>query len=261
MGYLLEKTKHHNGRVYEFIKWPYMLPLLSVHWDTYHWYDWRGRYHYGVDMGTPGLYMKPVYATGAGTVQSAGYSNSGYGNWVIIGHGNNAGWQVQSLYAHLYRVDCYTGKKVKKGDIIGLMGGHPKDAPYCGSTTSPHLHFEFRLNGRAVDPMPFLNDTFALQLDNRNAYYYDYHSEERNSVWHKYLSKAPFVSQGLLGEQLYNGAWMAAKDLIDYKFKVPSHLVNGNGYSPIREVANYNNFDTTWLAPEKKIVLTRRRMT
>lgn len=71
------------------------------------------------------------YATDAGVVVYAGWNNSGYGNLIILDHGN--GWQ--SLYAHLDSVGVVCGQSVGQGEIIGMLGS-------TGNSTGPHLHFE-----------------------------------------------------------------------------------------------------------------------
>lgn len=100
--------------------------------------------HFGIDIG--GKLGNPIYAADNGVVVYAGWSEQGYGNLVIIDHGN--GWQ--SLYAHLSElyVDC--GTSVYQGATIGLMGS-------TGRSSGPHLHFELRSDtfGR-VNPMDFL---------------------------------------------------------------------------------------------------------
>jgi murein DD-endopeptidase MepM/ murein hydrolase activator NlpD len=101
--------------------------------------------HYGIDEA--GHLGSPIYATDSGVVVYAGWSNVGYGNMIVIDHGN--GWQ--SLYAHLSEIDVGCGQSVDQGDTIGLMGS-------TGNSTGPHLHFELRsaTYGR-VDPVPLLH--------------------------------------------------------------------------------------------------------
>ncbi|QRM55616.1 M23 family metallopeptidase [Sinorhizobium sp. BG8] len=91
-----------------------------------------------------------IHATGAGTVLTAG-ATGGYGNMVEISHGNG----VTTRYAHLSRVLVKAGDKVEAGDPVGLSGT-------TGRSTGPHLHYEVRRNGKAIDPMRFL--TAGLKL-------------------------------------------------------------------------------------------------
>lgn len=100
-------------------------------------------YHQGVDWGTP--IGTAVKASRAGTVTSAGWM-SGYGYCVIISHGDG----VETRYGHLSSVNVYAGQTVNQGDKIALSGN-------TGVSTGPHLHFEIRINGTAVNPLDYLN--------------------------------------------------------------------------------------------------------
>jgi len=91
-----------------------------------------------------------VHATGAGKVTLAG-SNGGYGNMVEVDHGNG----LATRYAHLSRVLVKVGDRVETGDAVGLSGT-------TGRSTGPHIHYEVRRNGRAVDPMGFLTAGMKL---------------------------------------------------------------------------------------------------
>ena len=86
--------------------------------------------HFGVDFA--GAQGNGVFAADAGTVVYSGWNDWGYGNLVIIDHGN--GWQ--SLYAHLSAINVGCGQNVGQGDTIGLVG------MTGGTSTGPHLHFE-----------------------------------------------------------------------------------------------------------------------
>jgi murein DD-endopeptidase MepM/ murein hydrolase activator NlpD len=98
--------------------------------------------HTGIDMrGEPG---DPVRATANGTVTFAGWQG-GYGNMVEIDHGNG----VSTRYGHLSSIDTDVGKTVKTGQVIGKVGT-------TGRSTGPHLHYETRIDGEAVDPQRFL---------------------------------------------------------------------------------------------------------
>ena len=85
--------------------------------------------HFGVDFA--GSMGNPIYATDAGTVVYAGWNTWGYGNMIVLDHGN--GWQ--SLYGHLSQINVSCGQNVGQGEIIALMGS-------TGHSTGPHLHFE-----------------------------------------------------------------------------------------------------------------------
>lgn len=107
-------------------------------------YDWSPQTnHSGVDIA--GRLGDPVYAADNGVVVYAGWNNWGYGNVIIINHGN--GWQT--LYAHLstYNVGC--GQSVWQGTTIGAFGS-------TGNSSGPHLHFEMLYNGTKVNPHEYL---------------------------------------------------------------------------------------------------------
>ncbi|NOU04053.1 MAG: M23 family metallopeptidase [Novosphingobium sp.] len=97
------------------------------------------RFHAGVDL--PGRAGSPVLATGGGVVAFAGWAG-GYGNMVIIDHGQN----VRTRYGHLLRLLVREGERVPGGTTIGLMGS-------TGRSTGNHLHYELRVGGLAVNPL------------------------------------------------------------------------------------------------------------
>lgn len=98
--------------------------------------------HTGLDFrGTTG---EPIHATAAGTVTVAGWSG-GYGNMVEIDHG----YGLSTRYGHLSQIDVTVGQNVRVGQVIGRLGS-------TGRSTGPHLHYETRINGEAVDPERFL---------------------------------------------------------------------------------------------------------
>jgi hypothetical protein len=102
------------------------------------------RFHPGIDFpASPGT---PVAAAASGRVMFAGYDGSGYGNLVEIAHGGG----VVSLYAHLSTVSVPLGGTVGAGAVVGRVGS-------TGESTGPHLHFEVRVRGAAVDPLPALS--------------------------------------------------------------------------------------------------------
>lgn len=100
------------------------------------------REHHGIDLAAPT--GTPVYATADGTVSMAQYYGS-YGNYVQIEHGG----EMQTRYAHLSSLAVPDGARVAKGDLIGYVGS-------TGRSTGPHLHYEVRIAGKAVDPLPYM---------------------------------------------------------------------------------------------------------
>jgi peptidoglycan hydrolase-like protein with peptidoglycan-binding domain len=96
-------------------------------------------FHTGVDFPAPA--GAPVGAAGAGCVTLAGPTSGGYGNLVVLAHGSG----VTSWYAHLATIAVRDGACVAPGALVGRVGA-------TGRATGPHLHFEVRLRGAAVDP-------------------------------------------------------------------------------------------------------------
>jgi len=105
-------------------------------------FNGRPAIHTGIDLR--GEVGEPVRATAAGRVSLAG-REGGYGNMVEIDHGNG----LATRYGHLSEIDVKVGQMVRIGETIGHIGS-------TGRSTGPHLHYETRVNGEAVDPQKFL---------------------------------------------------------------------------------------------------------
>jgi murein DD-endopeptidase MepM/ murein hydrolase activator NlpD len=101
-----------------------------------------GRMHEGQDFAGP--HGTSIYTTADGTVTFAG-RQSGYGNLIKIRHD----FGIETRYAHLSQIRVTVGQRVSRGDLIGDMGN-------TGRSTGTHLHYEVRVNGRAVDPMIYI---------------------------------------------------------------------------------------------------------
>jgi hypothetical protein len=101
------------------------------------------RWHPGLDISAP--LGAPLYAADSGVVVYAGWNNWGYGNLVILNHGN--GWHT--LYAHQSQINVACGQAIKQGQVIGWAGS-------TGRSTAPHLHFEMRFDGGWVNPWSYL---------------------------------------------------------------------------------------------------------
>ena len=112
------------------------------------------KFHQGMDFTAPT--GTEIFATGNATVKFTGWKQ-GYGNTVILDHG----FGYETLYAHLYKSLVRKGQRVRRSDIIALVGN-------TGKSTGPHLHYEVRLNGKPVDP--------------RNYYFYDLSPEEYDQM-------------------------------------------------------------------------------
>ncbi len=98
--------------------------------------------HTGIDFRAPTGF--PARATADGTVTMAGY-NGGYGNMVEVDHGNG----VTTRYGHLSKIEVTVGQVVSKGAMLGRTGS-------TGRSTGPHLHYEVRVDGDAIDPMQYI---------------------------------------------------------------------------------------------------------
>jgi murein DD-endopeptidase MepM/ murein hydrolase activator NlpD len=101
-----------------------------------------GAMHAGLDFRGP--IGSPIHAAAKGVVSFVGQQN-GYGNVVEVSHANG----LLTRYAHMSQFHATVGQPVSAGDVIGAIGS-------TGRSTGPHLHFEVRINGRAVNPRPFL---------------------------------------------------------------------------------------------------------
>jgi murein DD-endopeptidase MepM/ murein hydrolase activator NlpD len=113
--------------------WPTSGGITQKYWDR----------HKAIDIGaSPGT---SVVAADSGYVVTAGWSEYGYGKYVVIDHGNG----FQTLYAHLNTILVEVGQSVGKGTRIGSVGT-------TGNTTGPHLHFEIRYNGVQRNPFGYL---------------------------------------------------------------------------------------------------------
>ncbi|HYG46789.1 MAG TPA: M23 family metallopeptidase [Allosphingosinicella sp.] len=110
----------------------------------------RAAMHAGIDLAGP--IGTPIYATADAVVGRSEYNSGGYGNLVELEHGHG----IQTRYGHLSKSLVSAGQKVKRGDVIGLMGS-------TGRSTGSHLHYEVRIDGKAVNPVPFLQSTSYLQ--------------------------------------------------------------------------------------------------
>lgn len=101
-------------------------------------------YHKAIDIANKG--GGRIVAADSGVVSVAGWTSSGYGNHVIVDHGNG----FSTLYAHLSVIQVQPGQRVNKGDLVGQMGS-------TGRSTGVHLHFEIRSGGVLQNPMAYFN--------------------------------------------------------------------------------------------------------
>lgn len=115
----------------------FQLPLTGVI-TTYY-----SSYHPAIDIAN--VYGTPIHPIASGTVIKAGWDNTGYGNMIVIDHGNG----YQSLYAHMKAIIVSVNQKVNDSTVIGNIG-------LTGNTTGPHLHLGISKNGATVNPLTIL---------------------------------------------------------------------------------------------------------
>lgn len=149
----IENTVYTGGVIIAGGNWQY--PFKSGFTKTSD-FGWRrhpiygtNKYHSGVDIVGSG--SKHIYPVNDGTVVSVSYDSGGYGNYVVVNHGNGY-W---SLYAHMKTVYVKSGQTVGKNTILGVEGS-------TGASTGSHLHLEIRKgsnsSSNAINPITFLNN-------------------------------------------------------------------------------------------------------
>ena len=141
-GVIRSHAGNGDGRATGTMQWPVRGPITSPFgWRIHPIFHVR-KFHTGIDIGVG--YGTPIHAADGGRVIYASWM-SGYGNTTIIDHGHG----ISTLYAHQSSILVSSGP-VSKGQVIGYVGA-------TGYATGPHLHFEVRLNGNPVNPVPYLH--------------------------------------------------------------------------------------------------------
>src|SRR3546814_421307 len=108
----------------------------------------------GIDI--PGPVGTPIYATADGIVSRSGRAG-GYGNLIEINHGDG----ISTRYGHMSKLIVEPNQRVRRGQVIGLMGS-------TGRSTGSHLHYEVRIDGEAVNPVPFVKSgDYVLALNTK----------------------------------------------------------------------------------------------
>ncbi len=129
-----EVTPHPPLAAGEKLLWPTVRHVITQYFSAG---------HPGIDID--GDYDNQIYAAADGTVVSSGWNDSGYGNMILIDHGNG----MQTRYGHGSRVFVSVGQQVHRGDVIGMVGT-------TGRSTGTHLHFEVIIGGRRVSPLKYV---------------------------------------------------------------------------------------------------------
>lgn len=128
--------------------WDFQMPVKGSYTSYYGYRPKFGRFHYGIDIALNT--GDTVRSALPGVVVRIKNDPDGYGNYVVISHDG----QLETLYAHLTRELVVTGQRLKAGDAVGLGGA-------TGNASGPHLHFETRLNGDAINPLNYLPGSFV----------------------------------------------------------------------------------------------------
>ena len=152
--YRAVRYQHPNGKVHyltpegrslkqSFLRSPVDFRRISSHFQSSRWHPVLGRKrpHRGTDYAA--AIGTPIKAAGDGVVRFIG-RKGGYGNTVILKHGN----RHTTLYGHMsrFKKGLHRGQQIEQGQIIGYVG-------QTGLATGPHLHYEFRIKGKHVDPV------------------------------------------------------------------------------------------------------------
>ncbi len=159
----------------------YVPPVAT--YITSHFGMRKYRFHYGTDLKLN--VGDPVHAAFNGRVRITGYEAGGYGNYVVIRHENG----LETVYGHLSKVMVHENQQLRAGEVLGLGGS-------TGRSTGPHLHFETRYLGNAINPeklfdfayhMP-INDIYVISKT--KSFDYQYAKSSQSSAYKKYVAKA-----------------------------------------------------------------------
>jgi murein DD-endopeptidase MepM/ murein hydrolase activator NlpD len=148
-------SRHMSG-----VSIPSLMPVANIRLTSSfgmrdHPISGRRRAHKGIDLAAPT--GTPIHASADGIISKAKWFG-GYGLFVSIEHGG----KIQTRYGHMSRLNVAEGQRVAKGDVIGFVGT-------TGRSTGPHLHYEVRINGEAVNPVPYLQTDQFAQSDGASA--------------------------------------------------------------------------------------------
>ena len=129
---------------------PYYWPVAGGHFTSFFGprfspFGYASEFHLGIDLAD--RVGAPIYAAAEGKIIHARYDSSGYGRNILIQHK----FGYTTMYAHLNSVSVYAGQSVSKGQFIGTLGE-------TGRATGPHLHFEVRIAGKHINPLPYLTN-------------------------------------------------------------------------------------------------------
>ncbi|MCX6350411.1 MAG: M23 family metallopeptidase [Bacteroidetes bacterium] len=167
---------------------------------------YASQHHYGVDLALH--YGDSVCAAFDGVVRISQFNPGGYGNCVVIRHYNG----LETLYGHLSSRNVVSGQVIKAGELIGLGGS-------TGHSTGPHLHFETRYKGLAIDPTKIID--FKLKNnDGSYSYYLKMDTLEISAKNIGYLQNSPTYARR------------------NYKYNTPTYAYASGGYVTVRNGDN-----------------------
>ena len=133
------KYTPYKGELPEFLLSDFCLPINGKLTSGYGYRPKRHRNHFGVDFAA--AIGEPVKCALPGVITRIGFEKQGYGHYVVVTHSGD----IETIYAHLSKINATPGARVAQGDIIGLSGS-------SGNSTGPHLHFEIHYRGKPVNP-------------------------------------------------------------------------------------------------------------
>lgn len=149
MQYITEMGADGNVELIGGKAWPvpFTKNITSKYGMRFHPNDKVWRLHGGIDIAAGGVSGQSVVSFSDGVVTQSGFLPSSMGNYVRIDHGNG----IETRYMHFLRPGIPVGTQVSAGSVIGQVGT-------TGNSTGPHLHFEIFVNGKLVDPLPYLSE-------------------------------------------------------------------------------------------------------
>lgn len=173
----------------QFLRTPIDFARVSSYFSVgrYHPILHKMRAHKGIDYAAPT--GTPIKAAGDGKVVFAGVRN-GFGNVVMIQHGG----VYTTLYGHMSKISVKNGARVSQGQVIGAVG-------QTGLATGPHLHYEFHVNGTAVNPLANMNVAMAEPL-----------SKAEKADFNKKISSAMAQMQQLASESTHSTSQLAMRN-------------------------------------------------
>ena len=191
----------------------------------------HGRMHNGIDIPVP--VGSNILAPIGGRIIQISTQGSGAGLYIRLRYYYESNRYYDLIFMHLHQVFVTRGEKITEGQLIAHSGGSPSDKPKCGRSTGPHLHFEIRKGGVAMNPIPFLSEKCTLKgrivhsgrtqamiyehIDDSSSNYKDIditNDSDQNSIEQDIITTTSTKVESV-GERLAPGIWQITKLLID----------------------------------------------